>query len=51
LKFAREDNAADAFVAYFFNKNISATLAYVDLGDIALQRQQTGAYISLQAGF
>jgi hypothetical protein len=51
LGFAKEDNAYDAFVAYFFNKNLSVTLAYVDLGDIALQGRQNGAYVSLQAGF
>jgi hypothetical protein len=51
LGFAREQNAADAFVAFFLNKNISATLAYVDLGDIATFRNQRGAYLSLQAGF
>jgi hypothetical protein len=51
LGFAKEDNAYDAFVAYFLNKNLSLTLAYVDLGDIALQGRQNGAYVSLQAGF
>jgi hypothetical protein len=51
LKFAKEDNAADVFVAYFFTKNVSLTAAYVDLGDIALQKNQDGAYVSLQVGF
>jgi len=51
LGFAKEDNAYDAFVAYFLNKNLSVTLAYVDLGDIALQGRQNGVYASLQAGF
>ena len=51
LKFAREGNAVDLFVAYFFNKNVSATLAYVALGDIATQRNQNGVYASLQVGF
>ena len=51
LKFAREDDAFDLFLAYFFNKNLSVTVAYVDLGDIALQGRQHGAYMSLQAGF
>jgi len=51
LGFAKEEDAYDAFVAYFFNKNLSLTLAYVDLGDIALQGRQNGAYVSLQAGF
>ncbi len=51
LKFAKEDDAFDLFVACFLNKNVSLTLAYVDLGDIALQGRQTGAYMSLQVGF
>jgi hypothetical protein len=51
LAFAKEGNAFDLFAAYFLNKNLSATLAYVDLGDIALQGRQTGIYASLQCGF
>lgn len=51
LGFAREDDAFDLFAAYFINKNASLTLAYVDLGRIALQGKQRGIYLSLQAGF
>ena len=51
LRFAREGTAVDAFAAYFLTKNLSATLAYVGLGDIARQRGQNGVYVSLQAGF
>jgi hypothetical protein len=51
LRFARENDAADAFISYFFNKNLSGTLAYVDMGDIATQRHQRGLYVSLQTGF
>ncbi len=51
LKFAKEDDAFDIFVAWFVNKNLSLTLAYADLGDIALQGRQDGAYLSLQVGF
>lgn len=51
LRFAREDNAWDLFGAWFVTKNVSATLAYVNLGRIAQQRSQNGAYLSLQAGF
>jgi hypothetical protein len=51
LSFAREQNAADVFLAFFLNKNLSATLAYVDLGDIATIQNQRGAYVSLQVGF
>tara|TARA_R110002110_G_scaffold3550_4_gene18147 strand:- start:411 stop:1325 length:915 start_codon:yes stop_codon:yes gene_type:complete len=51
LAFAKEDDAYDVFVAWFLNKHLSATLAYVDLGDIALMGRQRGTYISLQTGF
>ena len=51
----REQAAWDVFIAYFPSKNVSITAAYVDLGEIvgALtnNRRQTGAYLSLQAGF
>ena len=50
LSFAREENAYDIFAAFFLNKHLSATVAYVGLGDIALQGRQNGIYISLQAG-
>jgi hypothetical protein len=48
---ANEQNALDFFLAYFFNKNVSATLAYLDLGDIATEKDQRGTYLSLQIGF
>ncbi len=51
LSFAREDAAWDVFGAWFLNKNLSLTLAYVDLGRIARQQTQRGVYLSLQAGF
>jgi len=51
LKFAKEDDSFDLFAAWFINKNLSVTLAYADLGDIALQGRQNGAYVSLQVGF
>ncbi len=51
LRFAKEGPAVDAFLAYFFTKNLSATLAYVGLGSIARQTGQNGVYLSLQAGF
>lgn len=50
LSFAKEEDAADVFVAYFFNKNVSATLAYVGLGDVARETGQNGVYLSLQVG-
>ena len=51
LAFAREDDAYDVFAAYAFNKTVSLTVAYVDLGSIATFSGQRGAYVSLQAGF
>jgi hypothetical protein len=51
LGFAKEDDWANVFVAYAFNKHLSVTAAYVDLGDIATFKDQRGFYISLQAGF
>ncbi len=51
LAFAHEGDAYDLFGAFFLNKHLSATLAYVDLGAIARQGDQKGYYISLQAGF
>lgn len=51
LGFAEENDAAAAYIAWFPTKNISLTAAYVDLGDIALQGRQRGAYGSIQIGF
>ena len=51
LGFAKEDDWFDAFVAYAINKNLSVTVAYADLGDIATFKNQRGVYVSLQAGF
>ncbi len=51
LRFARESDWYDLFVAYFPTKNISATLAYVNLGSIAGRKNQAGFYSNLQIGF
>jgi len=51
LGIAQEDDAFDAFIAWFPNKNVSLTLAYVDLGNIVIADDQRGVYVSLQAGF
>jgi hypothetical protein len=51
LNFAHESNAYDVFLAYFFNKNLSATLAFTALGPIANQGNQNGVYLSLAGGF
>ena len=41
--------------AYFLNKNVSISVAYVDLGEIVgaltANRRQPGGYLSLQVGF
>ena len=41
-----ENHWKDIFVAWFPNKNLSVTLAYVDLGSIAAIDKQTGWYLS-----
>ena len=41
-----ESHWKDIFVAWFPNKNINLTLAYVDLGRIATINNQTGWYLS-----
>ena len=50
LSIAKEQNAWDVFAAYFLNKNLSATIAYADLGNILIRDHQRRAYLSLQAG-
>ena len=51
----REDDWKDIFIAWAPNKNLSLTLAYVDLGRIApgvtKNRRQTGYYLSAQVAF
>ncbi len=47
----KEEDAWDAFLAWFPCKNFSVTAAYVDLGNIAVHPAQHGWYLSLQAGF
>ena len=51
LGFAREDDAYDVFGAYALAPNLSLTLAYADLGDIATFRGQRGLFASVQAAF
>lgn len=50
LSIAKEQDAWDVFAAYFFSKNLSATIAYADMGNIVIRNHQRGAYLSLQAG-
>lgn len=50
LGIAKEDDAWDVFAAYFLDKHLSLTAAYVDLGNIVIKDHQHGVYLSLQAG-
>lgn len=47
----RENDWYDAFVAWFPNKHVSVTLAYVRLGNIVIRDGQDAAYLSMQWGF
>ena len=51
LGIAAEDDAFDVFVAWAPIKNVSLTVAYVDLGNIVIRDNQRGVYASLQVGF
>jgi len=51
LRIAHEGSAYDLFAAYFLNKNLSFTLAYVSLGNIVNRNHQDGVYLSVQGGF
>lgn len=46
-----ESDWQDIFVAWFPNKHFSTTVAYVDLGNIAGIKNQTGWYLSLMGYF
>lgn len=50
LTVAREDDGWDVFVAWAPSRQISVTLAWVDLGNVVLADQR-GAYLSVQLGF
>ena len=51
LTAVKEDDWKDVFVAYFPSKQLSITFAYLQLGDVAGQRDQKGPYLSLQGAF
>ncbi len=51
LSFAKEDDWKDLFLAWFPNKHLSLTGAYVDLGDIAGKKDQDGFYLSLEGSY
>ena len=48
---AEENTAIDAFIAYFPNKSVSITAAYVDLGNLPLQEDSSGFYLTVNANF
>ncbi len=48
---AEEDDAFDIFLAWFPNKTLAITAAYVDLGNLPFQPDSNAAYLSLQASF
>jgi len=51
LGIAREDDWMDVFIAWAPTRNVSVTIAYVDLGNIVIKDNQRGVYASLQVGF
>ena len=51
LGFTKETDWKDLFIAWAPTKNISVTLAYVDLGTIATKKDERGVYLSTQIGF
>ena len=51
LRSFREQSAANVFVAWFPSRHLSATLAWVDLGNVANKPSQRGWYLSVQTGF
>lgn len=51
LSIAREDDWFDVFAAYAINRNITATVAYTDLGSIATADKQRGVLFQLQGSF
>lgn len=51
LGIAREDDWFDAFAAYAINRNLTATLAYADLGSVATVEGQRGVLFQLQGSF
>jgi hypothetical protein len=51
LGFAEEDTGVDLFAAWAFTRNLTATAAYADLGDIATVKNQRGLFMQLQAAF
>ena len=48
LSVFREQSAADLFVAWFPSRHLGATLAWLNLGNVANKASQRGWYLSLQ---
>ena len=48
---AEEDSIKDIFIAYFPNKSMSITAAYVDMGNLPLQPSSNGFYLTVNANF
>lgn len=51
LSFIKEDDWQTVFIGWFPNKRIALVAAYVDLGEVATFKEQTGWYLSLQGSF
>lgn len=51
LSFIKEDDWQTAFVGWFPDKRIAVVAAWVDLGEVATFKDQTGWYLSLQGSF
>lgn len=53
LSVDNEKDAADVFLGYFLNRNLSVILGWVTLGDVTIfnPRRQHGVYLSLQGGY
>lgn len=51
LSFIKEDDWHTLFVGWFPNKRVALVAAYVDLGEVATFKDQSGWYVSLQGSF
>ena len=51
LSFIKEDDWQNVFIGWFPSRNISLVAAWVDLGEVATFKDQTGWYLSLQGSF
>lgn len=51
LSFIKEDDWQTVFIGWFPNKRIALVAAYVDLGEVATFKSQTGWYLSMQGSF